>query len=430
MKNIIKGFKKYTNPKSFRITMIFFFIATFIIDNKWFGQGHLTEVTQGVGMIDMNIINSVSGIYSKLSSMGTIGREIYMNLLILDYLIVFALGVFQIISLLRLVEGARISKRWEYLTILPILRGMFDGIENILLYNATIMFPSQNTLLLKVIAIIIFAKWVTFWLTMAALLWLAAINIYQSNKKRREDGMKNNVTIIGLTASARKQGLGAKLTNHALKGAERLGANVEIIDLYQSNLEFCTGCLKCMESGRCPINDDFEKIKTKMHNADGIIMCAPTYCGTYSAVMKNFIDRLGLYEHLTSSLGNKYILGISTAGNKRMAKQTAKELVGLLTGGTFARGYISGVMGASTIPGNDLIPERKLLKEKSLKEAQVLGEKLVKDIQKQKKYRFQNIFNRLLSTFVLRPMYVKSITKNKDKNTKAVYNNLVSRNLI
>lgn len=430
MKKIIKFFKKYTNPKSFKISMLVFFIAVFIIDNQWFGQRHLTQVTEGVNMVDMNILNSVKGIYNQLASMGIEGRLIYKTLLKLDYFLIIALGIFQIIALLRLVESTRISSKWEYLIILPICRGLFDGMENILLYNATIMYPSKNVLLLKVVANLIFIKWIAFWLTIGALLCLVVVNMYKLIKKRREEVMKKSITVIGLTSSARKKGLGRELVDYALKGAEGLGAKVEIIDLYESNLGFCTGCLKCMESGKCGLNDNFEMIKNKLHGADGIIMCAPTYCGTYNAVMKNFIDRLGIYEHLTSSLGEKYILSISTAGNKRMARKTAIEMSKVLTGGTFARGYISGVMGGSSRPGDELIPERVEIKKRSLNEAKKLGEKLVEDIYNKKKYKFQNMFNRLLAKIIFRPIYIKFITKNKDKNTKAVYNNLVSRNIL
>ncbi|QVK20120.1 NAD(P)H-dependent oxidoreductase [Mycoplasmatota bacterium] len=430
MKRIIKFFKRFTNPKIFRISMLLFFLAIFIMDNHWFGQQHLSQVTEGVGMIDMNIINSVNGIHNQLGNMGNEGRLVYTTLLQLDFLIIITLGFFQIISLLKMVGKNGLSSQWEYLIFLPISRGLFDGIENVLLYIATIIYPSKNVLLLKVTGLFIFTKWIAFWLTIVVLLCLVVVSIYNLIKKRREEIMRTDIKIIGVTASARKEGLGRELVDYALNGAVLFGAEVEIIDLYEAKLEFCTGCMDCLELGKCGQNDKFEMIKDKLYKADGIVICAPTYCGTYSAVMKNFIDRLGLYEHLTSSLGEKYILSISTGGGQSMAKQTAIQMSKALAGGPFARGYISGVMGGSYRPGDEVIAKRVDIRQRSLNKAEKLGQQLVEDISNNKKYLFQNIFSRLLSKLVLRPVYIKFIMKNKKKNTKAVYNNLVSRNIL
>jgi multimeric flavodoxin WrbA len=142
--------------------------------------------------------------------------------------------------------------------------------------------------------------------------------------------------------------------------------------------------------------------------------------------MKNFIDRLGLYERFTSSLGNKYICTIATAGDKRAAKQTAQSMATLLSNGVFAQSYISATLGVSA--RFDIDDKSSL--EKLYEDAQNLGKKLVTDIKKSAKYPAQNVVFRIISKLVLRPMYTHMIKKNKDTNTKGVYQNLVARNLI
>lgn len=423
MKLLAKFIGKFASQKAFRLAMLLFFISTFLINNPWFGQKHLVEATNGLGMIDMNMVNTSDGILSHLKDFGTLGRSIYQRLLLLDYVLIITLGAFQTISILRLLNN--VSPKLEWLIIFPIARGIFDGVENILLYISAGLYPSFNMWLLKLASGFIFLKWVAFGITIVILLGLAIINLYQI-LIRRKNHMKKNIKLVVLTSSPRKDSLSKQLANHVQKGATASGATVEIIDLYQSNLAYCTGCLKCMETGYCILNDDFEAIKQKMYEADGFILSAPTYCGTYNAVMKNFIDRLGLYERFTSSLGNKYIGTISTAGDKRAANSTAQSMATLLSNGIFARSYISGTLGVSA---RFDIDDTSAL-DKLFKDASNLGKKMVTDIEKAANYPAQNIVFRVISKLVLRPMYTRMIKKNKDTNTKGVYQNLAARNLI
>lgn len=424
MNRIIRFFDRYANQKVFRLTMLVFFISVFIINNQWFGQRHLEHITGGIGMIDMHAFNSVNSMHEHLAAMGAEGRLAYLTLLKLDYIMILALGAFQIISILRLTKG--VSEKLQLFIVFPIARGVLDGVENVLLHAATAMYPAKDILLLKVTSGLIFIKWVAFWLTIAILLSLVILNIYKKIR-RRKDAMRESMNIVILTSSARKNGYGNELVENAKMGAEEIGANVETIDLYSAGLNFCTGCLHCMESGKCVISDRFQEIKDKLKGADGIIMCAPTFCGTYNGIMKNFVDRLGLYERFTSSLGEKYVVGISTAGDSRAAKKTAGELAKLLTTGIFARGYTSGSLGVSSRMEAD---GTYVDQQKALNNAHKLGVKLATDIKERKKYPMQNVASRILSKLILRPAYKKVIEKSKDASTKGVYQNLSARNLI
>ena len=424
MKRLIRFLDKYANQKIFRLVMLLFFVSVFIVNNQWFGQRYLEQITGGLGMIDMHALNTANSMHEHLAAMGAEGRLAYLNVLKLDYLLILTLGAFQVISILRLTKG--ISQKLKMLIVFPIVRGVLDGAENVLLHSAVSMYPLKNVLLLKVASGLIFLKWVMFWITIAILLSLAILNLYQKIK-RSIGAMKENMNIVILTSSARRNSYGKELAEYAKKGAEQTGAIVEVIDLYSENLSFCTGCLSCMETGRCGISDSFQEIKDKLHDADGIVLCAPTFCGTYNGVMKNFIDRLGLYERFTSSLGDKYVVGISTAGDPRAAKKTAKELAGLLTTGIFARGYVSGVMGVSSRFEADGTDVNRI---KSLNSAHLMGAKLANDIQRSKKYSLQNIVGRILSKLVLQSAYKTVIEKNKDANMKGVYEYLAANNLI
>jgi multimeric flavodoxin WrbA len=81
------------------------------------------------------------------------------------------------------------------------------------------------------------------------------------------------------------------MVEEVLKGAEKSGAEVEIIKLGDLNVKFCGGCLKCDETGKCHLEDDMAGILVKMAMADGFVLGTPDRFDNVSGLMKNFMDR-------------------------------------------------------------------------------------------------------------------------------------------
>ena len=131
--------------------------------------------------------------------------------------------------------------------------------------------------------------------------------------------------VVGVIASPHAEGNGATLVRAALAGALDAGATVSEVLLSEYRIEFCRDCRACLKSGRCMITDDFQKVRTLLSEADGIILSSPTYGAEMSARIKNLFDRLGQYAFLTSELGGKYVVGIATAGSFGAAK-VARQL--------------------------------------------------------------------------------------------------------
>jgi multimeric flavodoxin WrbA len=233
------------------------------------------------------------------------------------------------------------------------------------------------------------------------------------------------IRIIGVMSSARANGNTATLVREALKGAEKEGASTVEIVLPNYQINFCRGCLQCMAVGRCPAPDDFETLRKLLSEADGIVLSSPTYGAAPSAMLKNLIDRLGLFEYFTSSaFGGKYVVGISTANSAAAAKKVARGLAHKLTSGIFQRGYVSGFLGASSrgngISGN---PE-------ALRKARELGGKLARDIQSGRQYPLQHPVGRLVNRFILKPNFRTAILDHREGMMKGVYENLRQRELL
>jgi multimeric flavodoxin WrbA len=236
--------------------------------------------------------------------------------------------------------------------------------------------------------------------------------------------------IISVMGSPTKDGNTCVIAREVMRGSSDSGAEVEEIFLGEYNIEFCKGCISrnvknhCMATGSCIINDDLNMLKKKLYNADGIILASPSYGLMETARMKNFIaDRIGMYTVYTSSLAGKYFVGVSTCGGFG-AKKVAKTLANHFLAGFHQRSYMTGYIGVAV--GNDRIEK----KQKELEKAYALGKKLVSDINNGRKYPFQKLFDRLVTSLIIRKVILKNIYRNKDGMMKAVYNNLVDRKLI
>jgi len=120
--------------------------------------------------------------------------------------------------------------------------------------------------------------------------------------------------ILGINASPRgNESKTLQLVKSVIKGAESEGAEVELIDLYKLQIEYCTGCGACYATGECPQIDDFEELFDRVRNSDGIVFGAPNYINSVPAPMKAFFDRLSDAIHCQMLTG-KFGCSVSTAG--------------------------------------------------------------------------------------------------------------------
>ena len=235
---------------------------------------------------------------------------------------------------------------------------------------------------------------------------------------------EKNMNIVGVMSSAHLEGNSATLVRAALKGAEAEGALTTEIFLARHKIDFCLGCLRCMREGRCPLPDDFEPLRDVLVEADGIVFGAPTFGYAPNARMKNFLDRFGLFEFFTASLGGKHLAAISTASRPAAARKTAAMMSRLFSGGVFKRAYVAGVMGAKAQPKGSPVDRRDLNK------AEALGRKLALGIKRGRTYPWQQPIRHLTNALVMRPNFRASILKYKEDMMKGVFLNLRERGLI
>ncbi|MEM2191924.1 MAG: flavodoxin family protein [Archaeoglobaceae archaeon] len=95
--------------------------------------------------------------------------------------------------------------------------------------------------------------------------------------------------------------------------AKKLGAEAEILNLADYNINPCKGCDACLK-GDCVQKDDIFKVLEAMRKADAIVIGAPTYFGSVPGIVKNLIDRSRMDRMGGFRLRNKVFAPVVTSG--------------------------------------------------------------------------------------------------------------------
>src|SRR3972149_6465976 len=110
--------------------------------------------------------------------------------------------------------------------------------------------------------------------------------------------------VIGIFGSPRQNGNSDILLNSAIRGVETNGVDIERIIVRDLKIAPCNSCGGCWEKGVCVIDDDMQKIYSRLVDADGIMVASPIYFMGVSAQLKAFIDRCQAFW------ARKYILNL------------------------------------------------------------------------------------------------------------------------
>jgi multimeric flavodoxin WrbA len=108
--------------------------------------------------------------------------------------------------------------------------------------------------------------------------------------------------IIAINGSPRKKWNTATLLEKALEGAASLGAETELIHLYDLNYKGCISCFACKTRGhksygKCVVQDDLTPIFKEIEGVKALILGSPIYFGSATGEMRSFLERL-LFPYL------------------------------------------------------------------------------------------------------------------------------------
>ena len=103
--------------------------------------------------------------------------------------------------------------------------------------------------------------------------------------------------IIALNGSPRKNKNTGTLLKKALEGAASVGAETQLVHLYDVDYKGCTSCFACKmiggkSLGRCAMRDGLSPVLEAVEAADAIIMGSPIYFGSVTGEVRSFMERL------------------------------------------------------------------------------------------------------------------------------------------
>lgn len=119
------------------------------------------------------------------------------------------------------------------------------------------------------------------------------ITIQISKVKKGEFMMK----AIAINGSPRKDWNTGTLLKKAVDGAASLGAETEVINLYELDYKGCISCFACKRkvknmAGHCAMKDDLTGVLEKAVASDVLLLGSPIYLGDITGAMRSFLERL------------------------------------------------------------------------------------------------------------------------------------------
>jgi multimeric flavodoxin WrbA len=140
--------------------------------------------------------------------------------------------------------------------------------------------------------------------------------------------------ITGICGSQNKNGNTAFALNYALDIARKENCETEYITVAGKNINNCTGCWSCAETGKCIFDDDMYAIEQSLRNCDGMIFASPVYFGMVSSQLKTVMERCVVlrpsYNHpyiMTGKVGGGIACGGFRNGGQELTLQNISTFI-------------------------------------------------------------------------------------------------------
>ena len=111
--------------------------------------------------------------------------------------------------------------------------------------------------------------------------------------------------VLLISGSPKQEGNTAQLMEECAKVIRAHGVDAEVVSFAGMKIESCTACGKCIEMGKCNIEDGLNGIMDKLRESQGFIVGAPVYVGTARGDVMCALQRIGYVSRKT----DKFLAG-------------------------------------------------------------------------------------------------------------------------
>lgn len=98
--------------------------------------------------------------------------------------------------------------------------------------------------------------------------------------------------VLLLNGSPHPKGCTAAALGEMIRIFEQEGIETEVIQVGGKNIRGCLSCNSCRKLGRCVINDLVNEVRSKLLEADGMVIGSPVYYGSPNGELLALLDRL------------------------------------------------------------------------------------------------------------------------------------------
>lgn len=167
--------------------------------------------------------------------------------------------------------------------------------------------------------------------------------------------------ILILSTSPRRGGNSETLADAFLRGAEEAGHQVEKLCLYDQSIGFYQGCLACVQTHRCVIHDDADRIAQKMRTADVLVFATPIYYYEMCGQMKTMLDRANPLYGSDYRFREIYMLSTAAEDEEDVPQRAENGLQGWID--CFPKARLSGTVFAGGVDAVGAIQGHPALKK-------------------------------------------------------------------
>ena len=137
------------------------------------------------------------------------------------------------------------------------------------------------------------------------------------------------ITVI--STSLRKNSNSEILAKEFMKGAKVNGNEINYVNLKNTNMKFCIGCLSCQKTHKCVLKDDITKeMLDDICNSDIIVFVTPVYYYTVTGQLKTFIDRMNPIYNMDYKFKDFYVISTAAEDEVRTFKGIKEDIKGFV----------------------------------------------------------------------------------------------------